>query len=193
VKRRTALLAMAGSASSRAPAQQLVRDFVLGPSTKQSWAAMLRGDAGVAVVREAGAPWSLPIESTASASALPVPGGLWTLADEHRLQRWRCAADGRWAAAAARTFDTRVHALAASADGGFVFAAHDDTLTLLDDAAALLRRVARDRHWSSRALHRVHKLARTIADLRGDDAIGVEHAAEAVAYRRALDVAEPPG
>jgi len=140
VKRRTALLAMAGSASSRAPAQQLVRDFVLGPSTKQSWAAMLRGDAGVAVVREAGAPWSLPIESTASASALPVPGGLWTLADEHRLQRWRCAADGRWAAAAARTFDTRVHALAASADGGFVFAAHDDTLTLLDDAAALLRR-----------------------------------------------------
>ncbi|MFO1298813.1 MAG: YifB family Mg chelatase-like AAA ATPase [Burkholderiaceae bacterium] len=61
------------------------------------------------------------------------------------------------------------------------------------DAAALLRRVARDRHWSSRALHRVHKLARTIADLRGDAAIGAQHAAEAVAYRRALDVADPHG
>ena len=69
----------------------------------------------------------------------------------------------------------------------------DRHCALDDDAAALLRRVARDRHWSSRALHRVHKLARTIADLRGDDAIGVQHAAEAVAYRRALDVAEPPG
>ncbi|MBX3614957.1 MAG: YifB family Mg chelatase-like AAA ATPase [Burkholderiaceae bacterium] len=69
----------------------------------------------------------------------------------------------------------------------------DRHCVLDDEASALLRRVARQRHWSSRALHRVHKLARTIADLRGDDAIGAQHAAEAVAYRRALDVAEPPG
>src|SRR5690606_6253312 len=48
----------------------------------------------------------------------------------------------------------------------------------LDDAAAaLLRRVARHRHWSSRALHRVQKLARTIADLRGEHPIGESHAA----------------
>ncbi len=60
------------------------------------------------------------------------------------------------------------------------------------DAAALLRRVARHRHWSSRALHRAHKLARTIADLAGADALRAAHAAEAVGYRRALDGADAP-
>jgi magnesium chelatase family protein len=69
----------------------------------------------------------------------------------------------------------------------------DRHCALDDDAAALLRRVARQQHWSSRALHRAHKLARTIADLRGDAAIGAQHAAEAVAYRRALDLAAPRG
>jgi magnesium chelatase family protein len=64
----------------------------------------------------------------------------------------------------------------------------------LDDAAdALLRRVARHRYWSSRALHRVQKLARTIADLCERDAIGMQDVAEAVGYRRALDAADPRG
>jgi magnesium chelatase family protein len=36
---------------------------------------------------------------------------------------------------------------------------------------------------SARAYHRVLKVARTIADLGGSDAIGLEHAAEAVQYR----------
>ena len=54
-------------------------------------------------------------------------------------------------------------------------------------AAALLRRVARQCHWSSRALHRVQKLARTIADLTGETAIGAQRVAEAAGYRRALD------
>ena len=68
----------------------------------------------------------------------------------------------------------------------------DRHCALDDAAAALLRQVARRQHWSSRALHRVHKLARTIADLGGAEPIGAQHAAEAVAYRRALDVDAPP-
>jgi magnesium chelatase family protein len=63
----------------------------------------------------------------------------------------------------------------------------------LDDAAgALLRDVARRRHWSSRALHRVQKLARTIADLCERDAIATQDVAEAVGYRRAFDAVARP-
>ena len=40
--------------------------------------------------------------------------------------------------------------------------------------------------WSGRAMHRVLKVARTIADLAGTDTISVEHVAEAVQYRRGL-------
>ena len=59
----------------------------------------------------------------------------------------------------------------------------------LDTAAAsLLRQVARRQHWSSRTLHRVQKLARTIADLADAERIDARHVAEAVGYRRALDV-----
>ncbi len=54
-------------------------------------------------------------------------------------------------------------------------------------AASLLREVARRRHWSSRALHRVQKLARTIADLGGAQRIAALHVGEAIGYRRALD------
>jgi magnesium chelatase family protein len=36
---------------------------------------------------------------------------------------------------------------------------------------------------SARAYHRVLRVARTIADLAGNDAILVEHAAEAIQYR----------
>jgi len=37
---------------------------------------------------------------------------------------------------------------------------------------------------SARAYHRVLKVARTIADMEGENAISVRHIAEAVQYRR---------
>jgi magnesium chelatase family protein len=40
--------------------------------------------------------------------------------------------------------------------------------------------------WSARAYHRVLKLARTIADLDGADALAPAHVAEAIQYRRSL-------
>ena len=59
----------------------------------------------------------------------------------------------------------------------------------LDEASSGLAKAAMDRlHLSARAFHRTLKLARTIADLAGEEAIGVSHLAEAVQYRqRGLD------
>ncbi len=53
-------------------------------------------------------------------------------------------------------------------------------------AAALLRAAIEKLDWSARAYHRVLKVARTIADLAGEDGMGSAHAAEAIQYRRAL-------
>jgi magnesium chelatase family protein len=56
------------------------------------------------------------------------------------------------------------------------------------DAAGeqLLRSAMTRLNWSARAYHRVLKVARTIADLAGSDAIRQPHVAEAIQYRRAL-------
>ena len=54
----------------------------------------------------------------------------------------------------------------------------------LDEQASALVRSAMERmHLSARVYHRVLKLARTIADLSGSDAIGMAHVAEALQYR----------
>jgi magnesium chelatase family protein len=47
--------------------------------------------------------------------------------------------------------------------------------------------------WSGRALHRVTRLARTLADLQAQDAIGVTQVAEAIQFRRALKGAPEGG
>ncbi|WP_088279961.1 YifB family Mg chelatase-like AAA ATPase [Ideonella sp. A 288] len=62
-----------------------------------------------------------------------------------------------------------------------------DTVCALDDAASRFVQQAAGRlGWSGRSVHRVMKVARTIADLAGAESIGVVHLAEAMQYRRAL-------
>ena len=53
------------------------------------------------------------------------------------------------------------------------------------EARALLERASERLGLSARAWHRCLRLARTIADLAGEDTIGPVHVAEAVGYRRA--------
>ena len=54
---------------------------------------------------------------------------------------------------------------------------------LQDDAEALLQRASQTLDLSARALHRVVKVAQTIADLAGAERIGPAHLAEALQYR----------
>lgn len=56
----------------------------------------------------------------------------------------------------------------------------------MDEAAqTLLFQAMRRLSGSGRALHRALRVARTIADLEGVDALGARHIAQAVQYRRA--------
>lgn len=70
---------------------------------------------------------------------------------------------------------------------GAIAAGELDALCRLEPAAAQFLQAAAGRlGWSGRSLHRVMKLARTIADLEGAETVGVAAVAEAVQYRRAL-------
>ena len=55
-----------------------------------------------------------------------------------------------------------------------------------DDAAKFLNTASARLGWSGRSMHRVVRVARTIADLAGAEWVEVGHLAEAVQYRRAL-------
>jgi magnesium chelatase family protein len=54
---------------------------------------------------------------------------------------------------------------------------------LSDDVKAMLRQVSQQMGISARAFDRIVKLARTIADLAGEEHIGLPHVAEAIQYR----------
>lgn len=57
----------------------------------------------------------------------------------------------------------------------------------LDEPAKYYLRWAMETfHWSSRAYHRILRVARTIADMKCSDIIREKHVSEAVQYRRAL-------
>ncbi|MBA8899731.1 YifB family Mg chelatase-like AAA ATPase [Phyllobacterium sp. P30BS-XVII] len=69
-------------------------------------------------------------------------------------------------------------------------------VALIEDVAkpdgaglALLRQAAEQMRFSARGYHRVLKVARTLADLEGAEAVGRIHVAEAISYRMAQDTA----
>ena len=63
----------------------------------------------------------------------------------------------------------------------------DRHCALDDPSAQFLRGAAARLGWSARGFHRVLRVARSIADLAGSDAIATTHLAEAIQYRRVLN------
>lgn len=92
-----------------------------------------------------------------------------------------------------RAIATRVHEAMARqhtrqgcANAALSGAALDVHCALDDQASQWLADALRRLGWSARAAHRTLKVARTIADLDGQDAIAMSHLAEAMQYRRVI-------
>ena len=144
MKRRAALLALAcsaGVASPVAAATQTARSAQAGapfPFPLAPFKALLWGPAGVWI--DGGDIVAQQLLDGSPAGVAAAPGVVWAARDARHLQSWRPQPDGRWAPAANHRFEEELHALAASADGRFLLAAHGERLSLLDGEATLLRR-----------------------------------------------------
>jgi magnesium chelatase family protein len=102
------------------------------------------------------------------------------------------APDGeRSAAVASRVRAARERQLARQGRSNAELAAADmDAHCALDATGSqLLQRAAERLGWSGRGLHRVLKVARTVADLAGSERIRALHLSEAMQWRRALPTA----
>jgi magnesium chelatase family protein len=53
-----------------------------------------------------------------------------------------------------------------------------------ESARSLLQTAMQQMHLSARGFHRILKVSRTIADLAGEQTIGIVHLAEALQYRQ---------
>lgn len=62
---------------------------------------------------------------------------------------------------------------------------------LPDDAARFLQAAAVQLGWSARAMHRILRVARTIADLAASPRVETAHVAEAIQMRRGLSAVQP--
>jgi magnesium chelatase family protein len=106
-----------------------------------------------------------------------------------RAHELTAAADGeRSAVVAARVGRARQRARARQGVCNAALTAADlDRHCVLDAAGStLLQRAAERLGWTGRGLHRMLKIARTIADLDESERIGTAHVAEALQSRRAL-------
>ena len=92
---------------------------------------------------------------------------------------------------AARVRDARERQLARQGQPNALLSTSqlDAELRLTAAARDLLVQVADKLGWSARGLHRVSRVARTLADMEGAAAIAPHHMAEAVQYRRGMAAA----
>lgn len=181
-RRALAALAWAGAAPLCAPAAQGAWIGAASEGGVLAWGPQ------ACWVGEAGGP--LQVLAGEPAPELPpvgAAGAVWRVLRDGALERWQRDAALEWHPAWTGRLPARVHALAASDDGGFALAAHGEQLSLLDAHGGLVkafegRDLARTRHGPAQALF---ALAQRRSFVAGWPALGE-------LWEISLDPAAPP-